>query len=279
VAQPDLAGSFVIARNPDSSSKLTYLIRLPLTPAPLILKAGDSWPRTAKVYCHREQAWPEPVEIVDTVPVRECRRRGVAIDLVLERARENRSQFVFTRLRDGREAIFWQSPRTTAKARPGLRVPTRRASGQTDLVILVDTRERYAFKFARQQAHTEHRALPAGDYGVALDDEIIGVVERKSLPDLAGSLVDGSLTYALAELATVGRAALVVEERYSGVFKLPYVKPGFVAELLAAAQVRYPTVPIVFCETRALAEEWTFRYMGAALTFALSERDIWAADG
>lgn len=216
------------------------------------------------MYCHRSDAWPESPQIIESVPVRSCRRRGVAIDLVLERARENRSQVIFTKLRDGREAIFWQSPRTTAKARPGIRVPTRRASGHDELVVLVDTRERYPYRFSHQRARTERRALPAGDYAVEADGEVVAVVERKSLADLATRLVDGSLTYALAELATVGRAALVVEDRYADVFKLDHVAPGFVADLVAAVQVRYPSVPIVFCDTRPLAEEWTFRFLGAA---------------
>jgi ERCC4-type nuclease len=180
---------------------------------------------------------------------------------------------VFTRIGGGREAIFWQSPRTTAKARPGIRVPTRRAQGLTEVPILVDTRERYPYRFARQQARTERRALPAGDYGVELEGEIVAVVERKSLADLAARLIDGGLAYTLAELATVDRAALVVEERYAGLFKLERVTPGFVPDLLAAVQVRYPTVPIVFCDTRPLAEEWTFRYLGAALAYAQAELD------
>jgi hypothetical protein len=63
----------------------------------------------------------------------------------------------------------------------------------------------------------------------------------------------------------------VVEDRYSAVFKLEHVQPGFVAELLAAVQVRYPDVPIVFCETRPLAQEWTFRFLGAALAYLRAE--------
>ena len=38
-----------------------------------------------------------------------------------------------------------------------------------------------------------------------------------------------------------------------------------VADGLAELQVRYPTVPIVFGETRQLAQEWTYRFLGAAL--------------
>lgn len=263
----------MIARNPDPDSKLPYLLRLPLAGGPLVLKAADTWPRTAKVYCHRADEWPEEPELVDQAPVRSCQRRGVAVDLVLDRPRENRSQLVFTTLAGGREAIFWQSPRTTRQARPGIRVPTRRAQGLRQVVILVDTRERYPYRFNHQQASTERRALPAGDYGVELAGEIVAVVERKTLADLAGRLIDGSLTYALAELATVDRAALVVEDRYGEVFKLDHVTAGFVPDLLAAVQVRYPTVPIVFCDTRPLAEEWTYRFLAAALAFAQAELD------
>jgi hypothetical protein len=105
--------TFCVARNPDPDSSLPYLISLPLSGTALVLKARDTWPRTAKVYCHRCDEWPESLDIIEEVPVRSCVRRGVAIDLVLDRARENRSQVVFTRMRNGREGIFWQSTRTT----------------------------------------------------------------------------------------------------------------------------------------------------------------------
>lgn len=69
-------------------------------------------------------------------------------------------------------------------------------------------------------------------------------------------------------MATLPRAAVVVEDRYSSLFKLAHTKPGFVTEMLAALTVRYPTVPIHFAETRRLAEEWTYRFLGAALAYA-----------
>ena len=193
---------FEVAANPDPDSTLPFLIRLPLPTGELVLKARDSWPRTAKVYCHRAERWPRDPEIVERVPIRSCQRRGVAIDFVLDRPRENRSQLVFTRIQGGREGIFWQTPRTTRQARPGIRVPRRLAAGLAELTILIDTRERYPYKFAQQQASTERQALPAGDYGIAHDGEIIAVVERKSLPDLVRRVIDGQLTYALADMAT-----------------------------------------------------------------------------
>ena len=51
---------FEVAANPDPDSTLPFGIRLPLPDGKLVLKARDSWPRTAKVYCHRaEDGWPE----------------------------------------------------------------------------------------------------------------------------------------------------------------------------------------------------------------------------
>src|ERR1700729_1361218 len=84
----DLAATFVVARNPEAGSKLPYLIRLPLPAGDVVLKAADTWPRTSKLYCHPAD-WPDDPEVIEAAPVRSCRRRGVAIDLILERSREN----------------------------------------------------------------------------------------------------------------------------------------------------------------------------------------------
>lgn len=256
---------FRIARNPDDESTLPYVLWIPVGAKPLVVKAKDTWPRTAKVYCHRA-SWPDDAEIVEEIAVRSCQRRGVAIDLVLDRARENRSQFVVTTLKGGREGIFWQTAKTTRKTRPGMRLPTKRSAAGV-LEIIVDTRERYAWKFDNQQATTTKRALVVGDYAVEADSEVVGVVERKKLQELAGNVVDGSLLLRLGELATAKRAAIVVEDRWADVFRLEHVSPAMVAEMLAAAQVRYPNVPIVFCETRPLAQEWAYRFLGAALSY------------
>ncbi len=262
---------FVIARNPDPDSTLPYLLWVPLAPNGVALKAKDTWPRTNKIYCHRAHEWPADPEIVERVPVRSCTRRGAAIDLVLDRAREQRSQFVLTRAR-GREVIFWQSARTTKQARPNVALPTARASGHS-LEILVDSHERYAWSFDKQQATTSRRALPAGDYAVAVDEVVVASVERKSLQDLVSTLTQGKLRYLLADLAALPHAAVVVEDRWSAVFKLTFVRPSVVAEGLTEAQVRFPSVPIVFCETRQLAMEWTYRFLGAALSHELDDLD------
>jgi hypothetical protein len=253
----------LIARNPDSESSLPFLVRVPIGPGGLVLKTRETWPRTSKVYCHRAEEWPADVEILERLAVRSCRRRGAAIDLVLDRARENRSQLVVTQAR-GREMIFWQSPRTVRQARPNVALPTRRGPGGV-LEIFVDSAEKYPYTFRHQQATTTRRRLPAGDYAVEFDGAVVAVVERKTLSDLAASLLSGKLTYALAELTALPRAAVVVEDRYSALFKLEHVAGGRVADAIAEAQARFPAIPVMFAETRPLAQEWTYRFLGAAL--------------
>jgi ERCC4 domain len=266
----------LIAHNPDPDSSLPLLLRVPLGGAGLVFATKGSWPRETALYCHPlpAHAWPADPQIVERVPLRSCTRRGAAIDVVAARAREQRSQIVFTRGR-GREMVFWQSPRTRRQARPDVRLPTARAAGIAELEIVVDSRERYGYRFAGKPVHTVRRALGCGDYAVCTGPpthvRMIAAVERKSLPDLVTSLSTGRLRFALGELATLPRAAIVVEERYSQIFKLDRVRPATVADGLAELQIRWPGIPIAFCETRALAEEWTYRYLAAAHAWADAE--------
>ena len=271
---------FLVARNPETDSTLPYLLYVPVGSG-LVLKARDTWPRTSRVYCHRMESWPDDAEIIEDVAVLECQRRGVAVDLLLDRKRESRSQFVFTRIAGGREGIFWQTRKVATTARPGARIPGRRISDLPGpIMILVDTREHYPYRFAKQQAETAREALPAGDYAVRdASGRIVAAVERKTISDLAGSLNGGSLTFELAKLAGLTRAALVVEDRYSSLIKLTHAPSGYLPDLLARVQVRYPEIPIVFMETRPLAEEWTFRWLGAALAESMAIGDAWGEAG
>lgn len=253
---------FVVARNPDPDSKLPYLLRLPIDDG-ILLKARDTWPRLSRVYCHiLEESWPEDVEILEEVPTKTCRRRGPAIDLVLDRPRLARSQFVFTQVR-GRQAIFWQTQTAARRANPGGRVPRGRAI--TSLEIAVDSRERYPYRFAGRTVSTVRVALSAGDYGVASDGSLMAAVERKTLEDFASSLGDGTLAFQLQRLAELPAAAVVVEARYSDLLRQPYGRAAWLADILARLQIRYREIPIVFADSRRFAEEWTYRFLAAAV--------------
>ncbi len=254
----------LLARNPDGDSSLPYLMLVPLGDG-LVFRAKDTWPRTSAIYCHPvpRTDWPLEPELVETVPLRSCARRGAAIDLIADRGREQRSQLVFTTAK-GREVVFWQAPRTRKQARPAVRVPTARAAGLSTLEILVDAHERYPYRFDHQQVTTRRAALRCGDYGVEVDGVLAAAVERKSLSDLTTSLTSGKLRYALSELAALPRAAVVVEDRYSQVFAQEFVRPAVVADGLAELAVRWPNVPVIFAETRPLAQEWAYRFLAAA---------------
>jgi hypothetical protein len=262
---PD-AGELLIVSNPDQDSSLGYLLRLPIAGG-LVFRTAGTWPRTKALFCYPmpPDAWPEDGEVVERVPLRSCVRRGAAIEVVADRARENRSQLVFTSAR-GRDVVL-----TRKQARPNVALPTARASGLADLEIIVDNRERYAYRFAGQAVSTVSRALPCGDYGVVADGRLVAAVERKSIGDLVSSVTNGKLRYALGDLAALPRAAVVIEDRYSALFKQRHARPAVVADALAEYQVRWSTIPFVFCETRPLAEEWTYRYLAAAWQWATTE--------
>jgi len=262
----------VIALNPDEDSRLPYLLRVPQPGGDLLFRTSGTWPRVKALYCYPVSLdeWPADAVIVERLPLRSCRRRGAAIDVIVQRSRENRSQLVFTTAR-GRDAVFWQSPRTRKQARPNVRTPIARAHGIEELQILVDAHEQYPYRFGTQQASTLQRALPCGDYGLVVDGLLVASVERKSLTDLVASLTSGKLRYQVADLAALPRAAVVVEDRYSQLFKLERVRPAMVADGLAELQIRWPNVAIVFCETRQLAEEYTYRFLAAAHAWAITE--------
>ncbi len=52
------------------------------------------------------------------------------------------------------------------------------------------------------------------------------------------------------------------------VFGYLYVPAAFIADGLARLQVRYPEVQVVFADARRFAEEWTYRFLAAALSDA-----------
>ncbi len=255
--------SFLIARNPEEDSKLPYLLHLPIEGG-LVLKARDTWPRSARIYCHPYEAHrPDDAEVVEETPVSSCRRRGPVIDLVLNRPRLARSQFVFTETR-GRPAIFWQTQKAAKAANPGARIPRARAIPE-GFTILIDPRERYPYRFAGRDVEIERVALSAGDYAVAYGEATAAAVERKTLENFTASLSDGTLAFQMQRLGEVGPAAVVVEGRYSALFSLKHVPAGFIADGLARLQVRYPEIPVVFADSRKFAEEWTYRFLAATL--------------
>jgi hypothetical protein len=252
---------FRVAHNPDPESKLPYLLHLPVDGG-IVLKARETWPRAARVFCIQDGTpWDESAGIVDEAEVVVCRRRGAAVDLVLARGQNARAQFVFTTAR-GRPAIWWQTQKTVQSANPGARIPRGRSAGT--FTVAVDTREKYGWKFAGRDVVLVRRALHAGDYAAMVGDVVVAVVERKTIENLATSLSDGSMAFQMQRMAGQP-AAVVVEGTYPELLRDQPGRASWLADMLGRLAVRYPEVPIIFAGARKFAEEWAYRFLGAAI--------------
>lgn len=256
---------FWIGRNPSPSSRLRYLLRLPVAgEGRVFLAAAETWPRGKDAFCYQLAEWPADAEIVEQVEVESCWRAGAAIHLVLRRRRNRRSMFVWTRAR-GREVIFWRSPASMAAARPGIRVPQARGL-ERSLEVAVDSKERYPWRFPGKDAKLARRDLPVGDYAIVRDGLIVAAVERKTIPDLATSAVSGALRLAIAELSRLPRAVIVVEGHWSDLVKVAEragMRTGWLQSVVVGLQVEQPSVSWAFVETSTIAQDWAYRWLAA----------------
>lgn len=262
-----------MAENPTPGTRLPVLLSLPLTPRPLLLATRGEWPVDKDLYCHELSDWPEGARELDRVPVITCTRRGSSVELVLDRPQRRRSLFVFTRSKQGNRVVFWRSERSMRSTRPGVRAPQARGL-DGPMAVIVDTRERYPWRFPNNPVTLERRRLPVGDYGVFDDDELAAVVERKKLQEFVGAAVNGQLALAMAELATMPRAAVVIEGRLGKLLAAEQtrVRPGWLLNLTAALQAAYPNVPLLFAESGPLAADLAYRWMSACMSLRRSAR-------
>jgi hypothetical protein len=263
---PTSDAALVIGRRA-GATRLPIALAVPLPGRALVLATRDVWPVSKDLFCVELEAWPEDAEIVERVPVASCQRVGAAVHLVLDRAQRRRSLFVWTSKR-GRSLIFWRSERSMKATRPGVRTPTARGL-DGPLTVAIDERERYPWRFAGLPVDVERRRLPVGDYGVFEGERLVAVVERKRLGEFAGDAVQGRLQHRLAELATMPRAAVLIEGRLSQLLNGDLrTRPGWLLNLVAALQAAYPNVPLVFAESGPLAADLAYRWLSASLRLA-----------
>lgn len=251
-------------------TRLPIVVELPLAGGPLVLATREPWPVAKDLFCSELAAWPADAEEIERVPVASCRRVGASVQLVLDRGQRRRSLFVWTS-KQGRSIVFWRSERSMRATRPGVRAPTARGL-DGPLEVVVDLRERYAWRFADLPVTVERRRLPAGDYAAFVDGRLVAVVERKRLDEFAGAAVQGRLQLQMAELATMPRAAVVIEGRLSQLLKGDLkARPGWLLNLVAALQAAYPNVPLLFAESGPLAAGLAYRWLSAASRLARAE--------
>ena len=178
----------LIAVNPDEDSRLPLLLRIPLAGGDLLFRTSGTWPRVKALFCYPVglDEWPADAVIVERVPLRSCRRRGAAIDVIADRARENRSQLVLHPGAGTRRGVLAVAAHPQAgaserehpdRARRWARRPASRRRRARAVRL----------PFAGQQVSTVKRALPCGDYGLDTTGQLVASVERKCLVDLVAS--------------------------------------------------------------------------------------------
>ena len=124
-------------------------------------------------------------------------------------------------------------------------------STSTSMTIVCDTREQMPLDFSRwPDVVVEVGALHSADYSLRGLEDRFGI-ERKSIPDLVGSVTTGRdrFTRELERLRGFDLAAIVAEGTLEQVARHEYrgqANPESVLQSLAAFHVRY-RVPVLWC--------------------------------
>lgn len=253
-----------------ASERFPYRLRIEQNGRELVLRVQGRWPGAGQnIFCLREREPPSPEEVleeVERVPVTAIQRRGIRLSVVLDRPRYKRCDFLFlTRTYKNApsrqyEQIFWQTQSSIRQRRPRITLSTGR--GRVPLTVAIASDERYPWRFPG--AKLVRQRLPAGDYALLRDGEVMAVVERKSFDNL---LADFTLMVQLhqraLELASYEHHAFVVEAAYEDFLdarKVHHYTPSFCATAIAELFALHPRLRIVFCANRKGANEWTRRY-------------------
>lgn len=126
--------------------------------------------------------------------------------------------------------------------------------------VVIDTREQLPYSFPAERFDSVRRALPAGDYSL-VGYETRVAVERKTLPDLIGTLIRNRARFKreLEKLETYDLACVVVEGHLRDVLDGNYrskAHPNAVLGSVTAICVDY-RIPIFFCSDRDAACRFT----------------------
>ena len=150
-----------------------------------------------------------------------------------------------------------------------------------NFVIQRDTREPQPYTFDAQfelpAAKTVDQVMKTGDYGIwkpgggAPD----AVVERKTLPDLIGSVCDKRIWTQAERLFGIEYAAVVIEatweEIIKGIWKHSLMNPAALSGCIVKLQQDYG-LTVHLGGKREFAEYWTYKYLRKA-HFRLTEKE------
>jgi hypothetical protein len=249
----------------------------------IVLRTQDRWPAAGRhIFCLREEEPPEPDEVleeIERVDIVAFNERGKRISVVLDRKRYKRCDFLFLkktyRGRPGEsyEQIFWLTQRTIEQHRPAFKLVS--PQGNPDMVVRIHSNEKYPWRFPK--AVIERGAIAAGDYALMDGNNILAVVERKTLDNLLADFgIMPVLHQRLAELAACDNHALVIEAPYADFLnskKVHHYTPRFCARAIAELYALHPHLRIIFCTNRKAANEWTRHFFTAVWSMHGEKRD------
>lgn len=237
----------------------------------LCLATQEKWPASnKKIFCQRLGYFTEEdleeLALVDNSNIKSLTHYGKKLEIILDRKIRKRCWFVIfkkeykTRPGEYYEQIFWVT-QSAARAR-GRKAYVPQGGKNESFTVVIDTRERYPWKFPNCQVIRENLAV--GDYGLKLDEQVVAVVERKTRENLLHNMQSFELLRAsLHELKTVPYRTMILECSYADLInpkKNPYFKPSYVADVLAELYVLFPEIQIIFCDNRKVANEWSYRW-------------------
>jgi hypothetical protein len=238
------------------------------------VRARSPWPGPGQqIFCVRERTLDpaEPLEPVERVPVIHLTRVGRKLSIVLDRPQRKRCELLaVTRPYRGREGtyeqIFFRTESGIRAHRSRTRVELLPGAAPVRLVVVIDSGERYPWRFPG--AAIERRKLAVGDYALEVGGRLVALVERKSYDNLLSDIgAVQALHHQLADLASCSSAALAVEAQYGDFLdgrRLGGRWPAaHVARVLAELSALHPTLPIVYAGNRKLANLWVGRFFTA----------------
>jgi len=239
----------------------------------LVLRTQDRWPAAGRhIFCLREDEPPLPDEMLEElerVDIIAFNERGRRISVVLDRKRYKRCDFLFLeksykgRPGESYEQIFWLTQRSIEQHRPAFKLISRQ--GKTELIVRIHSNEKYPWRFPG--VVIERGAISAGDYALMDGDNMLAIVERKTLDNLLADFGTMPVLHQrLAELAAQDNHALVIEAPYADFLnpkKVHHYTPSFCAKAIAELYALHPHLRTGFYATRKVANEWTRHFFAA----------------
>lgn len=257
---------------PAASERFPYWLFIEDRPGKfLCLRVQERWPGPGKnIFCKAEGTVS-----VDELPIEEpleqCNivyknRYGKKLNIILDRKVRKRCWFLFLKKqyknKPGQyyEQVFWITQASAVAERRGAYIP--QSGKRDDFEVVIDSAEKYPYRFGKVK--TERRKLPAGDYALLHDGDLVAIAERKTRDNFMHEIATLDVFRAkLEELSTFRYKAVVFESPYADFInpkKLSHYSAPFIADILADLAVQFHDVQFIFCSNRKVANEWVYRW-------------------